>query len=60
MRIGSWFNKQAARPTELGASNGGGGVELRTSSTMLPLAVCNRPLPAGSWMSEREGRWCEG
>ena len=22
--------------------------------------VCNRPLPASSWISEKEGRWCKG
>ena len=57
MRIGSSFNKQAARPIELGASGGGGGGELRTSRTMSSSLVCNRLLPASSWMSEREGRW---
>ena len=31
MRIGSSFNKQAPRPTELGAPGGGGGMGLRTS-----------------------------
>ena len=30
--IGSPFNKQAARPTELGVSGGGGGGGLRTHS----------------------------
>ena len=60
MRIGSSFNKQAARRTELGASGVGGDVELRTSRTMLSSVVCNRHLPASSWMSEREGIWYEG
>ena len=61
MRIGSSFNKQAARPTELGLSDFvGGGVGLRTSKTMSSSVVCNCPIPASSWMSEREGRLCEG
>ena len=61
MRIGSSFNKQEARPTELGSSDVvGGGVRLRTSKTMSSSVVCDRPLPASSWMSENEGRLCEG
>ena len=60
MRTGSSFNKQAARPTELGASGVGGGVGLRTSRTRSSSVVCNRHLPASSWMSENEGRLCEG
>ena len=59
MRTGSSFNKQATRPTELGASGGGGG-GLRTSKAMSSSVVRNRTLPASSWMSEREGLWCEG
>ena len=48
--------KQAARPTELGSEDVvSGGVMLRTSRTMSSSVVCNRPLPASSWMSEREG-----
>ena len=61
MRMGSSFNKQAARPTELGSADVvGGGVGLRTSRTMSSSVVCDRPLPASSWMSENEGRLCEG
>ena len=61
MRIGSSFNKQAARPTALGSSNVvGGGVGLRTSRTMSSPVVCSRHIPASSWMSDREGHLCEG
>ena len=60
MRIGLSFNKQAACVTELGATGVGGGVGLRTSRTTSSSVVCNHPLPARSWMSEREGRWCKG
>ena len=61
MRMGSSFNKQAAHPTELGSVDiVGGGVGLRTSRTKSSLVVCNLPLSASSWMSEREGRLCEG
>ena len=60
MRMGSSFNRQAARPTELGSSDVvDGGVGLRTSRTMSSLVVCNRPLSASFWTSEREGRLCE-
>ena len=53
MRIGSSLNNQAARPTELGSSDVfGGGVGSRTSRNMSSSVVCNRPLPASSWMSE--------
>ena len=59
--MGSSFNKRAARPTELGSADVvSGGVGLRTSRTMSLSVVCNRPLPASSWMSEREGRLCDG
>ena len=61
MRTGSSFSKQAAHPTEMGLSDlDGGGVGLRMSGTMSSSVVYNRPLPASSWMSEREGRVCEG
>ena len=61
IRMGSSFNKQAARPTEQGSSDVfGGGVGWRTSKTMSSSVVCNRPLPASSWMSEMTGRLCEG
>ena len=61
MRTGSSFSKQAARPTELGLSDPvGGGVGSRTSRAMSSSVVCSRPLRASSWMSEREGRLCEG
>ena len=38
----------------------GGGVGLRTNRTMSTSVVCNQPLPASSWMSERKGRLCKG
>ena len=60
IRIGSSFNNQVARPTALGASGVDGGVELRMSRIVSSSVVCHRPLPASSWMSEREGRWCQG
>ena len=61
MRSGSSISKQAARPTELGLSDlVVGSVGLRTSRTMSSSVVCRRPLPASSWMSEREGRLSEG
>ena len=60
MRIGSSFNKQAARPTGRCESEGGCGVSWRTSRTVPSSVMCSRPLPASSWISEREGRWCEG
>ena len=60
MRIGLSFNKQAARPTELGASGIGGGVGLRTSNTISSSVVCRLPIFTSSWVSEREGRLCEG
>ena len=56
MRTGSSINKQAAHPTELGESGVGVGGGLRTSKTTSWSVVCNRPLPASSWMSEKEGR----
>ena len=56
MPMGSSFNKQAVRPTELGSVElGGGGVGLRTRRTKSSSVVCNRPLPASFWMSEKEG-----
>ena len=61
MRTGSSFSRQAVRPTELGLSDLVGGVAgLRTSRTMASSVACSRPLPASSWMYEREGRLCEG
>ena len=60
MRIGSSFNKQAARPTGRCESGGGCGVCWRTRRRVPSSVVCNRPLPASSWISEKEGRWCEG
>ena len=56
MRIGLLFKKQTAHPTELGASDVGGGVGILTSSAMSSSVLCNRPLPASFWMSDREGR----
>ena len=61
MQTGSSFSKQAARLTELGLSAlVRGSVGLRTSTMMSLSVVCRRPLPARSWISEREGRLCEG
>ena len=61
MRTGSSFSTQAARPTELALSDlVGGSVGLRTSRTMSSSVVCSRPFPASSYMSERDGRLCEG
>ena len=61
MQTGSSFSKQASRPTELGLPDlVSGSVGLRTSRTMSSSVVCNRPLPASYWMSERDGRLCEG
>ena len=49
MRIRSSFNKQEARPTELGSSDVvGSGVEIRTCRTMSSSVVCNRPIPSSS------------
>ena len=60
MRMGLSFNKQAERPTEqCSADVVTGCIGLRTSRTMSSSVVCNRPLPASSWMSEKEGRLCE-
>ena len=60
MRIGSSFNKQAARATGRCESGGGYGVGWRTSRTVPSSVVCNLPWPASSWISEKEGRWCKG
>ena len=54
-------SKQPARPTELGLPDlVGGSAGLQMSRTMSSLVVCSRPLPGSSWMSERDGRLCEG
>ena len=61
MRTGSSFSRQATRTIEVGLSDlVGGSVGSRTSRTMSSSVVCSRPLPASSWISEGEGRLCEG
>ena len=61
MRTGSSFSKQAPRSTELSLSDlVSSGVGIRMSRTMSSLVVCNRPLPASSWIFERKGGLCEG